>query len=604
MTEPERTDGAVAAASAAEVAEVAAPGREPPAPASDVASGLAGAVDPAEVDPGTGSTATPVPNPGNAAAGAASPARPRRFDRFRRWFHIPRTRRGFFAVLLVLGAFGTAGAYGGATLIQWTETADFCGRCHQMGSELAAYESGPHRDVACAECHVAPGLDGWITAKINGTRQLIQVLTGNYPRPVPPPDHADLPPVKDTCERCHTVDSLSAASLVTRLTFTQDESNSRQLIGLLIRPGSGDLFDKNRGVHWHVLQDVEYWTSDEDASVIDYVQATQADGSVKSFLAQSQVTAPDAVAPDVARITSADRQRTMDCLDCHNRVGHPLADPGKSLDEAMATGVVDTSLPYIKREGMRILNGDYPTSEAAAAAADQLRTFYELNYPAIAASKPGAIDAAINEIDTLYKLTATPDMKVTARTYPDLLGHQNFPGCFRCHDGGHYLVKDGKLTSTTIPSTCDTCHTFPQLGPAVASLPVGVPPPTHTDKLWVFNHKNVVTSLDPGGTSCGECHARDYCVNCHSTGAVNVDHDEMLTNHAAVILKAGNTACAYCHQPVFCARCHAEPVLPSQVTGSPSPEEPDVLPSPSPGAQGMRWPLVAGTATRPTAAGP
>ena len=154
-------------------------------------------------------------------------------------------------------------------------------------------------------------------------------------------------------------------------------------------------------------------------------------------------------------------------------------------------------------------------------------------------------------------------MRVTAATYPSNNGHLDWPGCFRCHDGGHFKVVDDKATKEVIPSTCNTCHTFPQIGPAVASLPLGEPPSTHADdSLWVFNHKNVATSLDPGGQPCGECHARDYCVNCHATGAVSIDHDEMSTNHAKVIREQGNTACATCHLPVFCARCHKEPVLP------------------------------------------
>jgi hypothetical protein len=101
--------------------------------------------------------------------------------------HIPRTRRGLFALLLVIGAFAFAGIWTSVTLVHWTETADFCGRCHQMGPELIAYESGPHRDVTCGECHVEPGVQGWIKAKLNGTKQLIQVLTGIYPKPIPPP---------------------------------------------------------------------------------------------------------------------------------------------------------------------------------------------------------------------------------------------------------------------------------------------------------------------------------------------------------------------------------------------------------------------------------
>jgi len=77
-------------------------------------------------------------------------------------------------------------------------------------------------------------------------------------------------------------------------------------------------------------------------------------------------------------------------------------------------------------------------------------------------------------------------------------------------------------------------------------------------------------------------------VNCHSTGAISVDHETMLTNHAAVIREQGNTACVYCHQPVQCARCHKDPVLPVTTPNSEGPVE---------GARrvlGLSWPILAG----------
>jgi hypothetical protein len=42
---------------------------------------------------------------------------------------------------------------------------------------------------------------------------------------------------------------------------------------------------------------------------------------------------------------------------------------------------------------------------------------------------------------------------VTWGTYPNNLGHTDFPGCFRCHDGSH-TTADGK----TIAQDCNTCH--------------------------------------------------------------------------------------------------------------------------------------------------
>jgi nitrate/TMAO reductase-like tetraheme cytochrome c subunit len=507
---------------------------------------------------------------------------------------IPRSRTGIFALLLVVGALGFAAVWTGVTLIQWTETASFCGRCHQMGPELAAYDAGPHRDVTCGECHVEPGVEGWIKAKLNGTKQLIQVITGLYPKPVPPPDHTDLPPVADTCLRCHSLERLATVNLVTRTTFTEDQANTRQFVGLMIRPGSGDVADMNRSVHWHVLSDVQFRAPAANAQKVDYVAVTRSDGTIEEYIAQDKVGVAEDVGPDIAKIKATEPDRKVDCITCHNRVGHPIPNPGLSTDARLVAGQIDPSLPFIKREAMRILWSAFPDVPTADAEADKLTSFYSLNYPGVAATQATAIGQAVAQIKLLYRLAATPDMKVTAASYPDNLGHLDFPGCFRCHDGGHFLVKDAAVTKEVIPSTCDTCHTFPQIGTAIASLPLGQPPSTHADPLYVFTHRSVATSVDPGGQSCGGCHARDYCVNCHKTGAVTVKHDTMMTNHAQVIRDQGNGACAYCHQPVYCARCHAEKVLPVTAPFITQPQ--GAVPS------GLSWPQVASLpADRPSA---
>ena len=45
---------------------------------------------------------------------------------------------------------------------------------------------------------------------------------------------------------------------------------------------------------------------------------------------------------------------------------------------------------------------------------------------------------------------------MTWGTYPDNLGHEASPGCFRCHDESH-ATRDGK---TTISQDCEVCHTM------------------------------------------------------------------------------------------------------------------------------------------------
>ena len=118
-----------------------------------------------------------------------------------------------------------------------------------------------------------------------------------------------------------------------------------------------------------------------------------------------------------------------------------------------------------------------------------LSDFYEAEYPLVDKTQTTKIDAAVTDLQRIYRLVATPEMQVTGDTYPNNLGHQSAPGCFRCHDGAHFLVVDGALTKESIPAACSTCHTFPQIGAVESGVLIGKRPETHGDKLWVFKHK-------------------------------------------------------------------------------------------------------------------
>jgi hypothetical protein len=53
----------------------------------------------------------------------------------------------------------------------------------------------------------------------------------------------------------------------------------------------------------------------------------------------------------------------------------------------------------------------------------------------------------------VYNRNVFPDLKVAWGTYPNNLGHTDFPGCFRCHDSAHE-TSEGK----TISQDCESCH--------------------------------------------------------------------------------------------------------------------------------------------------
>jgi hypothetical protein len=263
-------------------------------------------------------------------------------------------------------------------------------------------------------------------------------------------------------------------------------------------------------------------------------------------------------------------------------VGHSVPTVDQAVDEAMASGALDPTLPFIKQQAVYRLSQSYPSSASANASIEGLRNFYGQRYPLVADKSGAAINGAISQLETLYSLVATPEMRVGAATYPNNAGHSGAPGCFRCHDGGHYKVVNGALTDETIPSGCATCHTFPQIGPNNSAILIGQRPDTHNDRLWVFNHKTQTSTLDPSGTTCGACHTQSYCENCHKTAAVQIPHDEMVFNHAKVSRELGTAACTLCHQASYCAQCHAgDNVL--DIVASPLPTESDrPLPTPLP----------------------
>jgi hypothetical protein len=143
----------------------------------------------------------------------------------------------------------------------------------------------------------------------------------------------------------------------------------------------------------------------------------------------------------------------MDCVDCHNRPAHNYRSPEYEVDLAMSEGRIDKTLPFIKREGVRILTEKVYAShdEARAGIAAAVQAFYAQNYPDRAGSPE--VEAAGKALGDAYTWNNFPQMKVTWNTYPNHLGHQNSPGCYRCHDNKH-KTDDGEKVS----KKCSTCH--------------------------------------------------------------------------------------------------------------------------------------------------
>jgi hypothetical protein len=121
----------------------------------------------------------------------------------------------------------------------------------------------------------------------------------------------------------------------------------------------------------------------------------------------------------------------------------------------MGLGQISTTLPFIKKKAVELLKANYSSNEEASRVIPQaLARYYQQGYPAIASQRSQDIANAGSQISAIYNRNVFPDLKVTWGTYPNNLGHADFPGCFRCHDGSH-STSDQKVT---ISQDCSACH--------------------------------------------------------------------------------------------------------------------------------------------------
>lgn len=124
----------------------------------------------------------------------------------------------------------------------------------------------------------------------------------------------------------------------------------------------------------------------------------------------------------------------------------------------MVLGDIDPGLPYIKDRGVKALDPVNPTIEEAYGKIEAIKKFYQDNYPKVFQEKEGAVDVAIDSLKRIARLTTFPDMHVDWNTYKSNAGHQDSPGCMRCH--GKLTATSGETRGKVVDAECDSCHYF------------------------------------------------------------------------------------------------------------------------------------------------
>jgi hypothetical protein len=359
-------------------------------------------------------------------------------DRPAAWRRVPI----FFGVMTVANILiGSQLSY---RAVEHMEKVQFCGQsCHVMQPEFTAHQLPPHESVVCVECHVTPGASGWLKSKMSGTRQLMGVVFNTYPRPIESALESNrLVSSAETCERCHSREKVSGPRLRVISHFKDDEANSRTETVLLMQVGGGGRGGIH-GAHMGPGVHIRYAAADKKRQEIPWVEYRSA-GGTRTFVASS--AKPESI--------GAMPVFEMQCVDCHNRAAHSFETAERAIDQAIARGEIPSGLPFVKKTGLELLKVSYSSSgEAVQKIPAALANFYRQRFPQVAAKRTADVRSAGQSLATIYDHNVFPDLKVTWGTYPNNLGHTDYPGCFRCHDDSH-STSDQK----TINQDCDACH--------------------------------------------------------------------------------------------------------------------------------------------------
>jgi len=289
-----------------------------------------------------------------------------------------------------------------------------------------------------------------VKSKLDGLRQVWRTAVNTYDRPISSPIHT-LRPARETCEQCHWPNKHHGDKLRIFSRYKNDEANSPSYTAMLLRTGGGSLdIGRAGGIHWwHIYSDNRIrYVGDESREEIYWVELTTPDGAVRTYTRDGEEPSPETIQSEA---------RIMDCVDCHNRPTHTFHVPSKGMDWVIDTHPELRTLPYYKRQAVKAIEGEYESHAAGMAAVrEALTDYYDTEYPEFAAENEELVSKGAELAAQEYGKTVFPAMGTNWETHPNHIGHDDFPGCWRCHDD-EMSTADGEYT---IPMDCETCHIF------------------------------------------------------------------------------------------------------------------------------------------------
>jgi nitrate/TMAO reductase-like tetraheme cytochrome c subunit len=437
----------------------------------------------------------------------------RRIGRAIQRFFFPPAGSPLWVKILPYAALGGVTLFllvGGAYGWEYTNSPEFCGTsCHTMPPEYSSYLASPHARIACVECHIGRDfIATQITRKAGDIRHVVYTVFNSYEYPI---FAKQMRPARDTCEQCHYPQKFSDDSMRSLTSYGNDIANTPKTSYLLQKTGGSTReAGQGLGIHWHIGSRVLYYPTERSEQEIPYVRVYNEDGTYTEYYDLESDFDPSSI--------EETDLKEMDCITCHNRITHLVNPPDKAIDTALSSGMIDTDIPEIRSMGVKLLSAPYSAEEEAVNAITGLTGYYQTYYPDYYAANPEKVQEAVTTLTDIYTQSVHLEQKSDWNTHPNNLGHKNFPGCFRCHDGKH--LNDA---NESIRLECNLCHSIPVVaGPYdfVANVEIsrGPEPQSHRDTNWIAMHREAFNST---------------CSNCHTTGNPGGADDSSFCSNSA-----------------------------------------------------------------------
>jgi len=114
--------------------------------------------------------------------------------------------------------------------VETTSQSWFCNSCHIMNPYYSTWKVGTHKDVECVKCHIPPGFDNFVSAKLNGAGQVVDdILSRTNTKP-----SAVVSDASCTRSGCHNIETVKAKVIDKKFKFEHGKHLGLEYRGIAV----------------------------------------------------------------------------------------------------------------------------------------------------------------------------------------------------------------------------------------------------------------------------------------------------------------------------------------------------------------------------------